>query len=402
MAILIIILLVRFFFDWQLAAKFQPGQKIKLNFCLSNQPYYSRGKQVFYYQNHFRRIKIEIPAKRKLDSRDCLEIIGEIRPCPEPSKVRFCLLNPAVSVFSPDFSPRFLGGKLIKKIHNFRGKLTSILLKKLPYPQADLLAGVVLGVKQNLDPEFYQQLRRTGTLHIIVASGYNLSVTGESPVNCLAYLLGIKPAIFLGFFLIWFYVGLVGFEPPVLRAAIMLSFLFLARLIGKRFDQWRALGAATWLMLMVKPDLIASVSFQLSEAAILGLMVSGEKFTKLAAIPLIGKDLAETLSAQIMVAPLIAWHFGRTSWLAPLTNALTLPLVPIIMKLGLVGLLIWPALWLVYPLLWWVVLVVEKFSNLPFVESTLSLVWWQALLSYLIIGFWLRRSSVGEKKKKTE
>jgi len=383
-------LLLRFFFDWQLAAKFQPGQEVKLNFCLSNQPYYSRDKQVFYYQNHFRRIKIEAPVKPGLNFGDCLEIIGKIQLCSEPSRVKFCLLNPSVSVLNPDFSPRFLGGKLINKIHNFRGKLTDILLKKLPYPQADLLAGIVLGVKQNLDPEFYQQLRRTGTLHIIVASGYNLSVTGESPVNYLAYLLGIKPAIFLGFFLIWSYVGLVGFEPPVLRAAITLSFLFLARLVGKKFDDWRAFWAAAWLMLMVKPDLITNISFQLSEAAILGLMVSGKKFKKLAAIPLVGKDLAETLSAQIMVAPLIAWHFGRMSWLAPLTNVLILPLIPTIMKLGLVGLLVWPTLWLIYPLLLWVVLVVEKFSNLPFVESALPLSWWQMLLSYLVIGFWLR------------
>lgn len=385
--ILFFSLALRFFFDWQLGSKFQPGQRIKLNYCLADQPFYSQNQQVFYYQNHFQKLKISLPLEPRFDFGDCLEIKGEIKE----SQSGFYLTDPKIS-----YSQTTLKFKILKFLKKIGEKLGQVFLASLPYPEADLLSGIVLGTKQGFDSRFYQELRLTGTLHIVVASGYNLSVTAKKPVEYFAYIFGRKIALLIGFILVWFYIGLVGFEAPVVRAGIMISFLFLAQLLGRKYSQERALVFSAWLMLMFKPDLIASVSFQLSFAALIGIILGAKAFGKIAKFPLIGSDLAETLSAQIMVFPLIAWHFGRISWLAPFTNALILPLIPYIMALGLAGLFLGRVfLWLIYPFLWWLVVVIEKSSQIPLAETSLKINWWQTILAYGLI-FWLLKRN--EKK----
>lgn len=406
---LIFSLLVRFFSEYRLAAKFQPGQGLKLRYCLQSQPYLSYNEQVFYYQRHFQRIKVILPLSPRYDFGDCLEITDKITTSSSSSGPMLCLLNPQILSIKNGQNLKFLGLKFQKKMTDFRQRLVNLYLQILPYPEGDLAAGIVLGEKQNLDEDFYQQLRLTGTLHIIVASGYNLSVIGQKPVEYLAYLWGIKPALFVGFLLVWLYVFLVGCQPPVVRAAIMISFLFLAQFTGKKFDQWRALVFAVWLMLMIQPDLIASVSFQLSVAAIFGLFLGGKVFFRLSKVPLIGNELSSILSAQIMVAPVIAYHFGQLSILAPLVNLLLLPLVPIIMGIGLaavsVGWLpILPqlVLFLGYPVFWGMIFAIESFSKLPFAEMPLKVSFWQVMVTYTVIFFVFHKLSRNKKIKNSK
>ncbi|MFH1705403.1 MAG: ComEC/Rec2 family competence protein [Patescibacteria group bacterium] len=403
----VLLLLFRFWSDWRLGEKFVLGQKIKLSYCLSDQPFYSKTNQTFYYQNHFSKLKIVVPIDPRFDFGDCLEIIGEIVDCPKSSRTDRCLLNPLISQFNNQKEPRVLAGFLTKKLRFFREKMAESFLGAMPSPESDLLSGIVLGLKQQLGPDFYRQLRLTGTLHIVVASGYNFSLIGERPVNFLAFFLGRLPAVVLGIFLVWLYVGIVGFEPPVIRAAIMLSFLFLAQLAGRKFDRWRVLAATVYLMLFFKPDLIADVSFQLSLTALIGVMLGDSLFGKLKKIPVFGSGLAATLSAQLLVLPVICWHFGATSLIAPLVNALILPLIPWITGIGFVSLaFLWSPflnkiiLLGLYPLLWWSVLVVESLSRVPKAEFSLKINGYQVIFYYLVFFFLFHKLSSKKEQGK--
>lgn len=400
--IITFVLLIRFFFELRLASQFNINQGIKLNFCLTNQPYYAKTSQTFYYQNHFQRVKIKTDVDKKYDFGDCLQISGKIEACSSSSNTEYCLLNPTISTYQPPFRFQFL-----KKMRKIRQSSAQFYLQNLPYPYSDLLAGVVLGVKKHLDPDFHDQLRQTGTLHIIVASGYNLTVSGKVPADYLAYLIGRGPALVVGIFLVWFYVCLVGWQPPIVRAGILLTIIFIAQLVGRKFSQLRSLLFTVWLMLMIKPDLITSISFQLSFAALLGIMLGSKMFKRFKNIPLIGTNLAETVSAQLLVAPIIAYHFGRLSLLAPLTNALILPLVPTLTWGGISGLLghFLPflgrlVLLILYPFLWWPVSVVNWFSQFWITEISFSLPIWGVVVSYLIIFLVFHiKLTTGKKKK---
>ncbi len=269
----------------------------------------------------------------------------------------------------PSHHPKVLFLHLRQFFHHLQIQLGGYYQRWLPKPAADLLAGIVLGQKTSLSPTFRQALQRSGTLHIVVASGYNLTVISQYPVDFAANFLGRQPALGLGFLLVWLYTFLAGWQPPVIRAAIIISFVYLAQFLGRKFAIWPAFFLAATLMLFVDPSLLASISFQLSLAALAGILLLSPKFTFIHRWPLVGPELADTLAAQILVFPLIAYHFHQLSLVAPLANMFILPLVPFLMEIGLIALflgLIWPPfgvlfLWLSYPLLqfflanihWW-------------------------------------------------
>ncbi len=242
----------------------------------------------------------------------------------------------------------------------WRRRLSQSYQRWLPSPSDTLLAGIVLGQKTQLPRSWRQQLQRTGTIHIVVASGYNLTVISQPPLTVLASWLGRQPALILAFFLVWIYTSLAGFQIPVVRAALMISFVYLAQFIGKKFAIWRAILASVYLMLLYQPYLLGSVSFQLSLAALSGILLLAPRFHFLPHQPWLGETLAETLAAEIMVLPLIAYHFNQLTLLAPLANLFILPLIPSLMGLGLLSLALGllsgyfaaASLWLSYPLLW--------------------------------------------------
>ena len=352
--ILVAVIFSRFIFELKLSSKFNINESIKLNFCLKSQPYCIKDSQSFYYQNHFQRLKIQTNLDKKYDFGDCLEITGKIVACQPSSNVKYCLLNPTISTYQPPLTLFVLN-----KMRQLRESSAKFFYQNLPYPYSDLLAGIVLGVKQDLDPQFYNQLRQTGTLHIIVASGYNLTVSSQKPAQYLSYFIGKRPSIFGGIILIWLYVCLVGWQPPVIRAGILLTIIFLAKLSGRKFAQWRGLAIAVWLMLVIKPDLVLDISFQLSFAAMLGIILGKKLFKGIETIPIVGNGIAESLAAQIMVAPIIGYHFGRLSILAPVTNGLILFVIPYLTWGGISALLtsFLPPLGVLillflYPILW--------------------------------------------------
>ncbi|MDZ7586239.1 MAG: ComEC/Rec2 family competence protein, partial [Patescibacteria group bacterium] len=237
----------------------------------------------------------------------------------------------------------------------------------LPEPEASLLAGIVLGSKKGLPQSFYEALRQTGTLHIVVASGYNVTIIIATLVAYLAGVLKRQWAILLGLLAVGAYTLMAGAEPAIVRAAIMGSLAFFGQIIGRKAEGLRLLVAAVMVMVLINPLIVFDVGFQLSAAATLGLIVLSPKLEPfLGKVWLIGKDLTETTSAQIMVWPIIVGYFGQMSPFSIVVNSLILWLVPIIMGLGAILALTGSQVvgWLAYVPLTIMVRVIEFFGRI--------------------------------------
>ena len=155
------------------------------------------------------------------------------------------------------------------------------------------------------------------------------------------------------------YTLLVGADPAVVRSAIMGGLSLFARQIGRRQNGINALGITAAAMAIANPHIPWDVGFQLSFAATLGLVLyaepMAEAFTRLAARKLpqetakklagpVGEYFLFTIAAQITTLPIMAYHFGRISLIAFLTNPVILPVQPPIMTVGglaLILALIW-------------------------------------------------------------
>jgi competence protein ComEC len=256
---------------------------------------------------------------------------------------------------------------------NIREKLVGFYQQSLPEPHASLMAGITFGAKSTLEENFWEKLKSTGTLHVVVASGMNVTMLAGFLLGVFTLVLPRKkvvPLILLG---IWVYVLIIGFEAPIVRAAIMASIAFTAQALGRLYSAWRGLTISALLMLIVQPQWLDDLGFILSFVSTLALLLFSQRIDRLIKfIPgILREGIATSLAAQIGVSPILFVTFGQFNILSPLVNGLVLWIVPYVMVLGMsaavVGFLI-PLLgklllFLSYPLTSWFIFVVNIFGK---------------------------------------
>lgn len=259
-------------------------------------------------------------------------------------------------------------------LFDFRKSLIDFYRKILPEPHASLVAGITLGSKSQIPYDFWQKLRNAGVIHIIVASGTNVSMVAVFLISALTLIFPRKRAIVFAFVGIWSYVALSGFEAPLIRAGIMATFAFWAQEVGRLSFSWRVLLLTCLIMLIYNPSWISDIGFVLSFVSTASLMLFQTRVNNyLKILPNFLKEgLSTSIAAQIGVAPIIFASFGQFNILSPIINMLILWTVPAIMILGAVGGivgLILPQvgryiLYLSYPLTWWFNLCVSGSTSL--------------------------------------
>lgn len=231
-----------------------------------------------------------------------------------------------------------------------KSKIETWYQRILPEPEASLLAGIVLGSKRGLPRDFWSALQKTGTLHIVVASGYNVTIVIGTVIFLLSGLLKRPLAIGLGIGAVVIYSFMAGFEPAIVRAALMGSLAYFGQILGKPGDGLRLLILAAAAMLLYNPLFSFDVGFQLSFMATLGLILICPRLPR--RLP---RGLSESLAAQIMVWPILLYNFGQMSWFGILVNSLIVYLVPLAMGLSVIP-------WLAYVPLHLIVVIINRFG----------------------------------------
>lgn len=255
---------------------------------------------------------------------------------------------------------------------SFRRKLVSFYKKSLPNPHSALVSGVTLGSKEGLGEGFWEKLKKTGTAHVVVASGTNVTLVASFLLSLFLSFMSRKRAVLASIFGIWGYSFLSGMDAPIVRAAIMGSLAFGAQGLGRINLAWRALFISIIAMLLIKPLWIGDLGFILSVVATASLMLFERKInTLIRFVPSVFKEgLSTSLAAQIGVAPILFVTFGQFNLLSPIINALILWTIPPITVLGgIAGVVgyVWfelgkIILFLVYPLTYWFIFIVDLFA----------------------------------------
>lgn len=206
----------------------------------------------------------------------------------------------------------------------------------LPAPHSSVLLGVVLGVRQGIPPNLQTALIATGLIHLLVLSGLKVAVFARIVQGALAPLLG-RHAAWPALALIGLYALAGGATPAATRAAIMGALAIAASRLGRPSHVWTSLAVTAAAMLAWHPELAWDVGFQLSfagTAAIILLTPAIER--RLPRIPhVLREPFAVTCAAQLGTLPMMATDFHVLSPIAPLANALTLPILPALVAAGL-------------------------------------------------------------------
>lgn len=297
------------------------------------------------------------------------------------------------------------GRSLVSFLYSLKRKLISSINKRLPQPHSGLLAGVLFGEVAALPDSVDEDFRRVGLTHIVVLSGYNVSLVIQLFLNVLNFL-PLRVRSLLAFGGIVAFALLVGAGPTVVRASVMATFLVFANLIGRAYHVVRALIAAGIVMLLIDPWLLLfDLSFQLSFLATLSLILFSpileRYFSRIPNVLEFRSSLVATLSAQLGVTPLILYSIGDFSLISPVVNSIALFAVPWAMLFGFL-LSLAPSAWFVVPILstlsylslHYILLVVKFFGDLSFALVTIPkfhiiLVF----VSYLLLVLWYVRES---------
>jgi competence protein ComEC len=211
---------------------------------------------------------------------------------------------------------------------------------------AAMMAALAVGNTAGLRDEDWRLFRETGTTHLIAISGFNLGVVAGFIFLLLRCLWSLWPRACL-----WipaqrvgllgsglaaaFYALLAGFEPPVLRALIMLLILIAAALLHRLHKVMRVLSYAWALILLLDPFAVLSPGLWLSFGAVLAILFVSRGRLRLPRAWRVALRVQWMLSFALI--PLTLYFFGGFAWLSPLVNLLAVPLFSLLTPLVLIA-----------------------------------------------------------------
>lgn len=393
------LVLVLFLVRWQSLPrlKLDNHQLIRLKGRLSQEPQVFDNRQSFKL-GQFRVYTYQHPQFHYGQE---LEIVGKVEK--SAGVVPYLLSYPQITLLRKSQNPGGITGWAI----GLNQRLKKIYQQAFPQPWNGIVAGVVLGDKSLLPLDFWKKLQASGTLHIMVASGMNIAFLAGNCLSLLALFFKRPRAIFFLFVLIWFYTLMTGLAPPVVRAAIMASLIYLAQVLGRPTQAARLLFFSGALMLFFEPFLIFDWGFQLSFLATAGLvffqpLLQTQKYWLLRQ-----ENFASTLAAQITTLPILVLNFGQLNLISPLINLAVLWLIPFVLQagivIGLLGLLskalAQAASYLLYPALFLIEQTVSQTVKLKIFQVQFPVLSpWLGLGYYLILALWLKTRSKTRKR----
>lgn len=309
------------------------------------------------------------------------------------------------NITSPEFAIDRLGKSL-----------SDLIDQKVEFTESKQIANaLLLGQKESLDKEIKNAYSETGTMHILAVSGLHVGIIYAILLLPLkrfksdskfrkGYLLTVVG-------LIWLYAVMTGFSPSVVRASTMFSLVTAGQMRKKKPSIWNVLAFSAMLMMVVEPEVIFDVGFQLSYLAVAGIVGLQplivrwwlpsnrvlEYFWQLAAV---------SLAAQLVTFPLSVFYFHQFPTYFLLANLIVVPLAFLIMAVGVPFLFLgwipilgevmgWLVNWLIYiqnQITFFIQLLpLGKIDRLTITFSGMVLVW----ILLLIWGNW----EMGNRKK---
>jgi len=320
---------------------FNSRLKIKISKIILKDAVIKTDENILAVTNHFPEYK----------TGDKIKVTGKIQ-LPENFKnengIEFDYINYLAkdNVYSSTYYPKI---ELIKRpyfnlnrsIFLIKNSFLEEVQKIMPSPESELLGGILLGTKRSLGRDLEEKFREVGLIHIVVLSGYNITIIAEAIFRVLGFLPRIASAS-LGIFSVIIFSIMVGSGATVIRSTIMTILALVSRLSNQNYNVNRALFISGSLRVFHNPEiLLHDPSFQLSFLATIGLINFSDfvkRFIKFLPKKFEIREITSaTLSTQIAVLPFLAKMTGEISIVAPIVNIVTLQVIPVTMLLGFIA-----------------------------------------------------------------
>ena len=274
-------------------------------------------------------------------------------------------------------------------------------------PASALGLGYLLGQKRALPDDLTEALKIAGLTHVVVASGYNLTILVRlarrlfSKVSKYVSMLAASTMI-LGF------MAVTGASPSMSRAGLVAGVSLAAWYYGRTIHPLVLIPFAAAVTVLVDPSYAWNdLGWQLSFAAFAGVIIMaplGQRYFFGDKEPgTVRQILGETVAAHIVTLPILIMAFGYFSNVAVISNLLVLPFVPLAMLLtfiagvtalvapGIAQIVGLPAQWL----LDYMIAVTKYLAGLPWAQTEFQAQWWMVVVAYIVMMvmcWWMARA----------
>ncbi|MEA3496473.1 MAG: ComEC/Rec2 family competence protein, partial [Bacteroidota bacterium] len=230
-------------------------------------------------------------------------------------------------------------------ILELRYKIVKLIRTKIPNSDESSIANALLvGYKAELSDDVRQSFAETGAMHVLAVSGLHVGIIFMVFSLFLKFLKRDKFGRIVYFIIIvlilWFYAIITGLSPSVSRAATMFTFVLIGQSINRLSNIYASILTSLLFLLMINPFMITQVGFQLSYAAVIGIVFLQPKIYSIFTprfwlIDKIWALFAVSLAAQIATFPLGFFYFNQFPVYFFVSNLIVIPAAMIIIYTGL-------------------------------------------------------------------
>lgn len=288
----------------------------------------------------------------------------------------------------------------ISTLNTIRHSVGQRIAHQMSAKEAALATALLTGDRSALPPDVVAQMRDAGLAHLLAISGLHMGLVTATIFFVIEALLSLVPAIALRIppakiaaIFAWVsalgYLALSGMGVSTIRAFLMVSIALIGILMNRRAISVRSIALAAITIMLIWPETLVSVGFQMSFAAVTGLVIFYEKWGRKMIFGGFSSDgkgfgfrhklsglfiasIATSLVSEIAIAPIALYHFQTVALYGLLANLIAVPLMSfLIMPLLLLILLLMPfgLEWLIAPAvefcLSFLMSVAEEVSSLP-------------------------------------
>lgn len=213
---------------------------------------------------------------------------------------------------------------------------------------APLARALLIADTRSLDPGVRDRYANAGLVHMLSISGLHVAIIALAvELLCRSARLPPRTALAVTIALVAGYVATIGAPAPAVRSAVMLGVTAVSRIAQRNTSPWASLAIGGGAPLL-SPHTVLDLGWQLSVIGIAGLIASGALTRRLIAVRFIGwrrtllAALVASIVASLVSSPLVAWHFGRLSLVAPIANLIATPIVAVLQPTLFLALLFTP------------------------------------------------------------
>lgn len=238
------------------------------------------------------------------------------------------------------------GNSLITFSQQMREKLYSYLEENgVEGKQLKVGSALLLGYKENLDKELIKSYSSAGAMHVLAVSGLHVGILYLLLSNFLNLFKRLKYSKYLIAILLisslWFYALMTGLSASVMRSSTMFTFIIIGdKLLNRKVSIYNTLAVSAIVLLIINPYMIYEVGFQLSYAAVLGIVYLQPKIYKLiyfnnTIAQKIWAITCVSLAAQIATFPMSLYYFHQFPVYFFVSNLVVIPSAILIFYLGI-------------------------------------------------------------------